>query len=100
MSGVESAPYVPVDDSALCQIEHALDGTYAEGEDGNPELVGAGFTLTQLLDFWSGYDESRGVLKGRSGGVPLYVHPESVLSTTDLINALVAEIRRLRHVDA
>lgn len=93
---------VPLDDAALDAIDHALAGAYTTTEDGTTdgthELVGAEYTLTQLLDFWSGIDPADdGVLVGYTNdGTPIFEIPGVCLSERDLIAALVAEVRRLR----
>lgn len=87
----------PVDDLTLAAIEHSLDHrlTFVDGE-----LVGVGadMSLTDLLDFLSGYDPTKVEVPADPGdgpqiteyiGGPLYTH-ESV------IRALITEVRRLR----
>ena len=82
------APF-PVTDSILDLVEHALNGAL----DDNHELVGAEFSLHQLLDFLSGYDPAKVEQIGEDiykyVGGPLYHY-------TDIIRALIAEVRRLR----
>jgi hypothetical protein len=94
-------PPLSLDDTMLDQIEHALGTCYKEF--GSPELVGGDFTLSQLLDFYSGYDDSKSVLIGHGdpvglgiGDAPIYEYPDACYSQTDLIAALVAEVRKLR----
>lgn len=86
----------PVDDFALDAIEHALGTCRSFDEVGNPILVGGDYTIEGLLAFWSGYDPSKSVLIDDSGGPPIYEYPEPTYHVYNLIEALVAEIRRLR----
>jgi len=79
---------IPLDDTSLTLLEEALDAAL----DGDGAVVGAEFTLSRLLDFWSGYDPAKLVQCGEN----VYEYPEPTLHYTDLIRALVAEIRRLR----
>lgn len=80
---------VPVDDSSLALILEALNTSYDLDEDRNPVLVGGAFTLTQLLDFWSGY----------SAALKEGTEPPVILSLPDVIRALIEEIQRLRSTD-
>lgn len=86
----------PVDDMALDAIEHALGTCTTFDEDGERQLVGGEYTLEGLLDFWSGYDRTKSVLIDDSGGPALYEYPDPVYHVNNLVEALVAEIRRLR----
>lgn len=84
---------VPVDDNALNLLESALDYHF-NGEDENGDPIGVGeFSLYQLLEFWSGYDEA--LLEPEDFGGSVY-RGGPVLGTKDVIQALIAEIRRLR----
>jgi hypothetical protein len=90
---------VPVDDSALNLLEDALDYHFV-GEDENGDPIGSGeFSMYQLLEFWSGYDESKEVQEGYSQeGVRLtYYAGGPILTHKDVIQALIDEIRRLRN---
>jgi hypothetical protein len=80
----------PVDDFTLTQLEHAL-GT-CKGEDG---LVGGEFTLSMLLDFLSGADESRSTLIDERGGIPVFECWDARYSEHDVIRALIGRIREL-----
>lgn len=93
---MEEAIEVPVDDSALSAIEDALDAAYGVDESGAHILERGDFTLSQLLNFWSGHDPSEARLAGYVGDAEVYEHPRPVLHPNDLIRALVAEIRRMR----
>lgn len=76
----------PVHDDALTQIEHALGP--------NPE-----FRLSALLDFYAGHDPSGAVqLDARTNlGVEVWDATDSpAFHPYDVIEALVAEVRRLR----
>lgn len=79
---------IPLDDASLTLLLEALDASL--GDDGS--VVGADFTLSRLLEFWSGYDESKLVQISDD----VYEHPEAVLHPNDVIRALIHEIRRLR----
>src|SRR5690348_1074245 len=62
-------PPFPLDDDVLERPSEALNTCYGEMcEDGTHELVGGEFTLTQLLEFYSGYD--------RSKEIDLGLHPD------------------------
>jgi hypothetical protein len=77
---------------ALDLLEDALNGAYDVDKDGNLALVGAEFTLHQLLDFWSGYDATQEEQIDEMTSI--YPHP--VLHPNDVIAALIAEVRELR----
>lgn len=86
----------PVDDTALDSIEHALGAVFTIDEEGEHQIQGAEYSLSQLLDFWSGFDRADGVQDGYINDIPVYVFEKPTLHEHDLIRALVAEIRRLR----
>lgn len=89
----------PVDDFMLDQIEHALAGGYECDSEGQHVLVGADFTLTQLLDFLSGYDAAKLVPDTNQYDTPdptTDVYPDPLYTPRDVILALIAEVRRLR----
>lgn len=83
---------VPVDEQSLRLLKESLDASYNVDETGQHVLVGADFSLQQLLEFWSGYDKTK--------LVPImdnvYEYPGPVIHTNDVIRALVSEIERLR----
>jgi hypothetical protein len=87
---------VPLDDAALDSIEHALGAVYTIDEGGEHQIQGADYNLSQLLDFWSGFDHTKGVHDGYIGEIPVYVFDTPSLTEKDVIRALVAEVRRLR----
>lgn len=95
----DTLPVFPVDDVMLDQLEHALGGSYTV--DGNAvRLVGAEYSLSQLLDFVSGYDPAMVEPCRDSDGREIpdvfeYVGG-SVYHPDDIIRALIAEVRRLR----
>lgn len=62
----------PLDDFVLNALEHAMEGAYIVDDNDMHQLVGASFSTQQLLDFLGGYHH------------------------TDVIRALIAEVRRLR----
>lgn len=85
---------VPVDDTALNLLETALEYRFS-GHDENGDPVPSGeFSLYQLLDFWSGYDPAKE--EEISPGTTVY-RGDTLLDTSDIIRALIAEVRRLRH---
>lgn len=97
-------PDFPVDDFTLDQLEHALntciDGPmlmpFSDEDPGPRKLVGGEFTLSQFLDFMSGYDPERATLIGDAEGVPIYRGWDQHYSEPCVIRALIAEVRRLR----
>lgn len=100
-------PDFPVDQFTLDQLEHALntcvDGPavlpFSDEEPSPRKLVGGEFTLSQFLDFMSGYDPERSTLVGDADGVPIYECWDQHYSEHDVIRALIAEIRRQRSAD-
>jgi len=91
----------PTDDVTLSALEHALgatltyDDTVDDDGDPVPRIEGADYSLTQLLDFMSGYDPTQSIpvdgkdyLLDYTGG-PLY-------SERDVIASLVTEVRHCR----
>lgn len=91
---------VPLDEAALDSIEHALKAVFTIDDHGDPQIHEAEYSLSQLLDFWSGFDHADGVFDGYIGDVPVYVHEKPNLTELDVIRALVAEVRRLRNQEA
>lgn len=97
-------PDFPVDDFTLDQLEHALntciDGPMSIPFTDEPEaprkLVGGEFTLSQFLDFMSGHDPKRATLVGEVDGIPIYESWDRHYSESNVMRALIAEIRRLR----
>jgi hypothetical protein len=87
---------IPLDDAGLDALEHALQAVTEVDEDGTRRTLGADYTLSQLLNFWSGYDQADSVLTGEIDGIPMYHHSKPCLSEIDLIRALVTEVRKLR----
>lgn len=82
---------VPVDDTSLRLLREAIGGTWDVNEAGEHTLVGAEFSLPQLLKFWSGYDPAKErVLETHTE------YDEPVFHYTDVIVALIDEIDRLR----
>jgi hypothetical protein len=89
----DTLPSFPVDDFTLRQVEHALDATYTVELDGTHVQVGADFSLSQLLDFLSGYDPVR---LEPTDDPNVFVYSGAVYHPNDVIRALIAEVRRLR----
>lgn len=97
----------PVDDVTLDALEHALGGALTfegvENHEDGPRLVGADMSVSKLLDFLSGYDESKlGPLTLDDGhDVDGWVeYPDPLYHRDDVIRALIAEVRRLREVES
>lgn len=87
---------VPVDDNALNLLETALSYHFGVEKDENGDPIGVGeFSLYQLLDFWSGFDP-RLLQKDEESSGEIY-RGGPLLTTSDVIRALIAEIRRLRN---
>ena len=84
--------HVPVDEASLALIEDALNAGFECDEEGNHALVGAEFSINQLLMFWSGYDNSRLIQIDERWSE----YPDPVLTRDDIIRALINEIRRIR----
>ena len=87
---------IPLDDTALDSIDHALNAVFTVDDTGKHHIQGAEYSLSQLLDFWSGYDPADGILDSYIDGIPVYLHEKPSYHEHDLIRALVAEVRRLR----
>ena len=85
---------LPLDSDALELYLEALDSVIVDVDsEGNPVMSGE-FTLSGLLDFYSGYDESQSEDVGVGGEV--FVYGDVLFSTDDLIRSLIGEIKRLR----
>lgn len=90
----------PVDDFTLDRVEEALNTSLGDRDPvtGRHERVGGEFTLSQLLDFYSGYDPTKIKQLSEPGDEPEVVEyvGGSVYHPHDVIRALIAEVRRLR----
>ncbi len=87
---------VPVDDISLSAILTALDYTLDWPEDAKePQGIGE-YSLTQLLNFWSGFDESKLIPIDDIAGSPAFAYPDALLCEVDVIRALIYEVQRLR----
>lgn len=101
----DALPPFPVDDVALNMLEHAMGARRTVSRDGETELVGADYTLPQLLKFLaglnkSGYDPDKEV---PYEGEDLHTHDDIVDGTgyftytrDSVIRELIAEVRRQR----
>ena len=98
--GPTTLPPFPVDDFTLDQIEHALGGSLTFDQDSTePRLLRADFSLSRLLDFLSGYDESRLIQAVNEYDTPIpdtFEYPDPIYHVNDVLRALIAEVRRLR----
>jgi hypothetical protein len=98
-------PSFPVDDATLLALEHALGGAYTVDPDGTHHLVGADYSMTELLDFLAGCtgrDPNEELIReGREDSndwrdAPIYYDTRIHYSEHCVIRALIAEVRRLR----
>lgn len=103
MTEGRTLPPFPVDDFTLDQLEHALNTCINISDDGERSCVGGDFTLPQFLGFMSGYDPERATFLGYVDDpmgfgelVAMYEHWDQSYSEHSVIQALVAEVRRLR----
>lgn len=108
MSGMSTGlPPFPVDSDMLDRIEYAMQAAYDVDESGEHRLVGADYSLTQLLKFLSGHDSSRDVIVDgpdevdRALGINMIeiwdcTAGGSFYTRDCVIRALIAEVRRLR----
>lgn len=92
----------PVDESTLNNIKHALGARLDDIGDGNPVVVGADFTLSRLLEFYSGYDPSTNVSLGEMdtpfGRGEVDEVQGEMYTVNDVLSALIAEVERLRSI--
>jgi len=91
---MSNLPSFPVNDFVLDQIEHALGGALNE----NGQWTGSDFSLPQYLDFLSGHNESKYLSEALEGGTEVRTYCGEHYHYTDVILALIGEIRRLRSV--
>lgn len=101
-------PPFPVDDVTLLAVEHALGAslTYDRPEHAGPDeegpwVIGADYTLHQVLDLLGGTYDPPGLDADDNPALVrisenLYRDVRVHYSERDLIRALVAEVRRLR----
>jgi hypothetical protein len=96
-------PPFPIDDLTLVLILDALDTclTY-DGPDGErldePHRINGAFGLHELMDFYSGYDETKLVPEDDNDirSIPMFTYPDELYTEHDIIRALIAEVRRCR----
>lgn len=92
----------PVDDATLLAVEHALGARLTVNDAGEHVVVGADYTLSKLLEFLSAYNPAQVVpLRDEDGyEIPNWVEyvGEPVYTRDCIIQALIAEVRRLRSV--
>lgn len=97
MTDGDNLPMFPVDDVTLAAVEHGMKGSYEVDEDGTHTLIGADYSLWQLLDFMAGAtgNDPNGYCVQES-------YPEIWIDTrvhytpNDIIKSLIKEVRRLR----
>ncbi len=92
-------PQFPVDDITLGLVEHSLDAAFEVDGDGTHCVVGADMNLMQLLDFLSGYDETKQQQVVNQYDQPLddiFEYPGLIYHPNDVIRSLIAEVRLLR----
>ncbi|SLH06734.1 hypothetical protein [Mycobacteroides abscessus] len=94
-AGGRTLPPFPINDATLAQLQHALRTSVAVDDEGNRSCVGGDFTLPQLLDFYSGADESRSTLVGYAGDTPIYECWDQRYSEHDVMLALIQRVREL-----
>src|SRR5690242_2151591 len=111
----ETLPPFPVDDATLLAVEHALgaaltydrpDHALSDSADNGPWIVGAEYSLSQLLDFLAnstGRDPNEELIREADPerpdtweGAAIVYDTREHYSEHDLIRALIAEVRRLR----
>lgn len=93
MSESDSELVVPVDDGALNLLEDAVNFYWVHVDEEGNHFGSGEFDLHGLLQFWSGYDPEKEFPEGEGTiylGGPL-------LTSKDVILALITEIRRLRN---
>lgn len=110
----EVLPPFPVDDATLLAVEHAMGGalTYerpdsklSDSADEGPWLVGADYSLSELLDFLAGAvgrDPNEILIRegdperGGWEGAEIVEDTRPCYHERDVIAALIGEVRRLR----
>lgn len=97
----EWLPDFPTDNAMLDRIEHALGTCWTYNDDGERVHHGGDYTLSELLDFMSGYDSSLAIPLGTRPGlfgddVEWSEYPFPVYTEHDVLRALLVEVRRLR----
>lgn len=100
---MNALPPFPVDDITLDLLEHAMGGALIFGPDG-PQLTGAEFSMTRLLDFMAGVDpDNVTVIQEADPWAGDFMQRVEVVESHDVhytrdcvISALIAEVRRLR----
>ena len=90
----------PIDDITLNALEHAMGGALTV-VDGEPELVGAEYSVNDLLDFLSGYDPSLLIPDEDNDvySIPVFVYDGPIYHITDVVRSLINEVRSLRNIE-
>lgn len=103
MNETPTLPPFPVDDFTLNLLVESMDRVvvgFAADDPSQPIIEGCEFSLPQLLDFLSGYDESKSVqaVNEYDQPIPDLYHYEGgpLYHIYDVIKALIAEVRQLR----
>lgn len=81
-------PPFPINAETIAALRHALDTSISFDDDGERIKVGGEFTILELLEFYSGTDESRSTLI-QDGAIPIYEMWDQQYSITDVIRALL-----------
>jgi hypothetical protein len=89
----EQLPPFPVDEETLRLLSEALSASYRIVDDEHV-LIGAEFSVAQLLDFYSGYDESKCIVK-EDGWLE---YPGQLYTIQCVVRSLIDEVRRLREL--
>lgn len=87
-------PPFPINNETKEALRHALDTCIDHDDDGERITVGGDFTLNQLLDFYSGADETRATYVGEMELIPGVVAPtyeiwDQHYTPNDVIRALL-----------
>lgn len=98
-------PPFPINDETKSALRHALGTCLSFDDDGNRITVGGDYTLNQLLDFYSGSDDTRGTYIGELELLPGVVAPtyemwDQHYSPNDVIRALLDALDQPRTDDA
>lgn len=89
----------PVDESTLMAVEHALGGSLEYDEDKDDfYVVGAEYSFPTLMEFLSGVTEDDYVEEFDTDFGEFITCTKPLFHQDDIIEALIAEVRRLREL--